>query len=455
MNIEQLKAALAAKMQRKAELEKLINGGEGEQERDEEKLAALVEEAKTIVPEINKLQADLRSALQAEASQAFSGVNPMEPVNHNTQERNNSTMTTKTKLSYMLGFAARKKELTEDNMKDLMGEAGAAEFATFLRDNRMPQEKRAVGVALTTTATTYVAASSGADGVNNGGVFIKTSVLLDLLREEGKLTPILNDVFAYSIKGLLAFPYRSSRSSAAPKKEGVKVADDQMQWTTLTLVKGSLQIVIKVTDDLEELTDFDFGAYLAEQIVQDLTEDWSSEVIYGIGTNDSNGIPHIAGVTYGIVASGTGKKKLTHASGTACKLAWIEAAVKLLTGVQRRGAKIYVAQDCYDEIAFAKDSHGDYILPVLNGSAGVRSVAGIPVEVDETLAAGDFIIGNVAKYYKFNLLAPLRVERTRDSEDANAGRTQYCVKQSAAGKSVPGAFVYVTTVASGGTADLT
>ncbi len=452
MNIEKLKEDLAAKMQRKAELEKLINGGEDEQERDETKLAALVEEAKAIVPEINRIQADLRSALQAEASQAFAGVKTMEPVNH-TQERK-STMTTKSKLSYMLGFAARKKELTEESMTALLGETGAAELATFIRDNQMPQEKRAVGVALTTTATSFVAASSGADGVNNGGVFISTKILLDLLREEQKLTPILNDVFAYSIKGLLAFPYRSSRSAAAPKKEGVKVADDQMQWTTLSLVKGSLQIVIKVTDDLEELTDFDFGAYLAEQIVQDLTEDWSSEVIYGIGTTDSNGIPHIAGVTNGIATSGAGQKKLTHAASAACKIGWIETAVKKLTGVQRRGAKIYVAQDYYDDIAFAKDSHGDYILPILNGPNGVHSIAGIPVEVDETLAAGDVVIGNVAKYYKFNLLAPLRVERTRDSEDANAGRTQYCVKQSAAAKGVPGAFVWITTVATGGTADL-
>ena len=42
-------------------------------------------------------------------------------------------------------------------------------------------EKRALGVALTTTATTYTAPSSGADGVNNGGLFIPETVSMEIL----------------------------------------------------------------------------------------------------------------------------------------------------------------------------------------------------------------------------------------------------------------------------------
>lgn len=431
MNIEQLKAALAAKMQRKAELEKLISGGEDEQERDETKLAALVEEAKTIVPEINKLQADLRSALQAEASEAFKGVNPMEPVNK-PQERNN-TMTTKQKLSLMLAFAARKKALDPEM-------EGADELAVFLRANRMPQsEQRALDTSLTTTATTFVAASANADGVNNGGIFIKTSVLLDLLREEGKLTPILQDIVGTNIPGLTVFPYRESRGSANGKKEGAKTNDDQMKWNKLELVRGVLQIVIKVTDELEDLTDFDFGAYLAEQIIQDLTEDWSAEFIYGIGTADAAGASHIAGITYNVPNA----NKITIAANASCAVSDIENAVKKLVGSYRRGAKIYVSQSVYDTLCFSKDSHGDYILPVINGGNGVRSFGNLPVELDETLHAGEVVIGNVAKYYKVNFLRPLRVEKARGESGAVTGITTYVANEHCAAKAVAGAFVWI------------
>ena len=82
-------------------------------------------------------------------------------------------------------------------------------------------EKRALGTALTTTATTFVEATELANGVNNAGVFIQTSLIFDLLREEGKLSPILEDVAFTDIKGLTSFPYRKSRDKAQYKAEEV------------------------------------------------------------------------------------------------------------------------------------------------------------------------------------------------------------------------------------------
>ena len=43
-------------------------------------------------------------------------------------------------------------------------------------------ELRALGVATTTTSETFVAPSSGADGINNGGIFIPQEVMLEILR---------------------------------------------------------------------------------------------------------------------------------------------------------------------------------------------------------------------------------------------------------------------------------
>ena len=116
----------------------------------------------------------------------------------------------------------------------------------------------------------------------------------------------------------------------------------------------------------------------------------------------------------------------------------------MLTGKYRRGAKIYVAQDIADDVLFAKDSHGDYIYPIFNNTAGIKSIGQLPVEVDENLYSGDFIVGNVKDYYKANSLIPLRTEFNRL---ARYGKTEYIASVYAATVPVPNAFVYGTYVA--------
>ena len=87
----------------------------------------------------------------------------------------------------------------------------------------------------------------------------------------------------------------------------------------------------------------------------------------------------------------------------------------------------------------AKDDNGNFKFPIVNGGAGVRSIAGLRVEVDENLVDGDFVIGNISKYYKANLLAPLSVEKERD---AIKHVSSYVASQFCAAAPFPGAFVH-------------
>ena len=209
-------------------------------------------------------------------------------------------------------------------------------------------EKRALGVALTTTATEYVAATTSVNGVNNAGVFISTKVLLDLLREEGKLSPIFKDINFTHIKGYTEFPYRESRTAAKAKKEGVAGTDNQMKFAKLKLVEGFLQTIIPVTDNVLALSDFDLGSYIIDQMLQDLEEDWSSDLIYGTGTDD-----HIKGVTSGATAAVTGGYDTSAAGFDIVKV--LTDSIKMCKGKFRKGAKLYVAQDVYDSVFFALD----------------------------------------------------------------------------------------------------
>lgn len=395
MNLEQMKAALAEKQKRAEELKGLITG-----EKDTAKLEALAKEAETNANARAELTAEINVELRKQAESAITK-NPM-PVGKVADEHKNEVVPTYSKrgaISLLLGCAARKHSITD-------------------------VQARALGTALTTTADTFVAATESVNGVNNGGIFIKTNILLDLLAEEKKLTPIMDAIIFKNVPGLLVFPYRESRGSAEAKAEGKGTGETPEKWAQLSLVAGYLQIKVPVTDELLDLTDFDFGTYLADQIVQDLSEDWSTDFIYGTGASN-----HIAGITLGLTAK-------TYTAGK--ELATLEASIKSLKGKYRNGAVIYCAQDLFDTCRFAKNSDGDYIVPFFSNDS-ITVAGALPIKVDETLKDGEFIIGNVGRFYIVNLLNSIHLETKRDVDE---GITTYVAKQHAAGKAVPNAFVY-------------
>ena len=290
-----------------------------------------------------------------------------------------------------------------------------------------PAETRALGKALTTTATTFVEATAELDGLNNAGVLISARLIFELLKEEGKLSPILADINFTNIPGYTEYPYRKSRDKARKKSEGAAGLDNQMEWAKLQLMKGYLQTIIPVTDEVKALTDFDFGAYIIDQMLTDLNDDWAEKLIYGTGTDDE-----IKGITIGALKAVAGG----YAAGA--EVDAIIAGIKLLKGKFRRGAKIYAAQDVADSVLFAKDTEGNFIYPILNSNTGVSSVGTMRMEVDENLAEGDFIIGNINTYFKANILIPIRIETERQ---ARKGITEYIASCYSATAPLPGAIV--------------
>lgn len=388
MNLEQIRTRAAEINARLSELDKEIDLPETSEQRAAEikaEVQNLIDERKGLNAQVEELERQAQVELQQKGNKV-----QME-------------FTKRQALCYLAGMAARgKKEIPE-------------------------AETRALGVALTTTATSYVAATSEVNGVNNGGILIPSKLFLDFLKEEGKLSPILNDIVFMNVKGLAVFPYRSSRTSAASKSEGASTGKNQFQLAKLELAKGWLQIAIDVTDEVEALSEIDLGAWLLERMEQDLSEDWAYSLIYG------NGSGAVKGVTEGATTTGI-------SSYTAGKeLESVVKGVKLCKGSYRRGAKIYVAQDVFDAIAFAVDDNGNFKFPIVNGGVGVTSMAGLRVEVDENLADGDFVIGNVSKYYKANLLVDMKVESDRD---INSHITTYVAAQFVAAAPFPGAFIH-------------
>lgn len=287
-------------------------------------------------------------------------------------------------------------------------------------------EYRALGVANTTTSTTYVAPSGSVDGVNNGGLFIPETVMMDILRDEELASPIYNDIRMTAIKGLQKYPYKVSQSGAKTKAELSPTDNESVEWRVLSGATGNYTDSIVLTFEVEAMAIEDFTDYLIGLIRESMRDLIINDFIYGTGTND-----HVYGLTHGAIdakyaASETDTRKV------------IEAAIKKIPVKKRAGAKIYLATDLFDAITFEKNSNGDYILPVLNGG-GLNRISTFDVVSDPYLNAGDFIIGNLGKWYKANV----EKEVTLGVDISNVKRTKtYAVHAMINAVPVPNSIVY-------------
>ena len=287
-------------------------------------------------------------------------------------------------------------------------------------------EYRALGVATTTTSETFTAPSASEDGINNGGLFIPQSVMLDILREETVDSPIYNDVVTTAIKGKVKFPYMISKSGAKVKAELSDTENESVKWDILNGATGNYTDSIVITFEEEAMAIEEFTDYLIELIGQSMRELLINDYIYGSGTGD-----HVKGITSGAFDG-------SYANGSKDYLAALESAIAKLPVKKRAGAKIYLASNIFDAITFTKDKNGNYILPVLNGG-GFSRLSAFPVAMDVNLNAGEFVIGNVSKWYKANVNKPM--ELGVDVSNQKRIKT-YTTHMMVTAVPVPNSFVY-------------
>lgn len=293
---------------------------------------------------------------------------------------------------------------------------------TLMRRTLSPVEQRALDVALTTTATEYVAATADKDGINNGGLFIPTGINTALMEAISLVSPLFKDAARTAVPGLLKFPYKRSASTAKNKKETEQTADGAIEWAELNLGLTEISETIRVSWKLEAMAVEDFISYITSELIEQVRDKAVNELIYGTGEEQMKGISLDA---------------IAHSySGTA--LDGIGAALAKLGKKQKVGAKIYVSQSIVEEISFSKDSDGKYIFTPING-VGIKSIATYPVEVDPYLNDGDFVIGDVHRYYRLNIVEDVTLTKDTSGKKRANDYTAYALM---AGATQPGTLVY-------------
>jgi len=303
-------------------------------------------------------------------------------------------------------FTIADKEYRSAWAKKLMG----------LSDDKFTEEeKRALGDAVTTTATTFVASSANTQGINNGGLFIPTEVRMELMEIIDQMSPFYRDIRKLQVNGNVDLPYLFEGDDANWYVELTDTVNEGNEYRNLQLTGWELAKDVVVTWKLEEMAVESFITFIIEELAHKMGVALINAVIYGDGQNKPTGVLN------GLTAVTTGKTPIDN----------IIATYESLSQEARRGAKVYVSTAVKVKMIGYKDENGNY--PFLQGINGTDLFT---IETEPFLTGNDIIVGN-PRYYILNEVTPTRVEWERT---VKGRRTTYGGYGIFDGKAKPGAF---------------
>ena len=281
-------------------------------------------------------------------------------------------------------------------------------------------EQKALGDALTTTATTFVEAGVDTQGINNAGLLIPTSLREELMENIFQASPFLQDVRKLQVSGNVDLPYLFDADDASWYGETSCTANEGIEFKNLKLTGFELAKDIEITWKAEEMTVDSFISFLIEELTMKMGRALANAVLYGNGENKPTGVMN------GLVAQ-----------TDADPFQAIAKAKATLSSINKIGAVAYISEAVSDAIVFTKDNEGRY--PYL---AGLPRISNMEVKVDPFLTNNDIVIGN-PKYYILNEVRPISIDKDKD---VKCRRVIYGAYGIFDGKAKPNAFAKAQVV---------
>ena len=254
--------------------------------------------------------------------------------------------------------------------------AWAKKLLNYSEDKFTEEELRALGDAVTTTATQFVAAAAETNGINNGGLLIPTSVRTDILNLVSEQSPFYRDIRKLQIAGNVDLPYLHSADDAEWYTESTETKNEGMEFKSIKLTGFDLAKDIVVTWKLESMAPESFISFITEELSIKIGKALVNAIMYGDGSNKPKGAINGLSAVEGDDPIDT-----------------IVQTYKSLSDDARIGAKAYISTNVNIDIVGYKDANGNY--PFLNGLSATKL---LDIEVDPFLKDGDIIVGNPRNY---------------------------------------------------------
>ena len=394
-----------------------------------EERKALIESAKSLeeLEEIRK-QLNEDGAEEVKGTENTEVVEETKEVEISKEEERALLKETSEEIETRKSTEMKKIKMEESKMEEKRFTTASPEYRSAWAKTLMGQElneteKRALGDAIGTTATEFVASAANAQGINNYGLVIPDSVRLDWLKIAEQASPIYRDIRKLNINGNVDFPYLFGADDAEWYAETTTTKNEGQEFKNIKLTGHELAKAIEITWKAEAMTVEGFISFLLDELNEKMNKALIKAVIYGTGSAQPTGI------TNGLTAK-------TNTS----VIALIKECLGALSAENRVGAKVYVASNVADEIAFYKDENGNYPYLV----AGLGRAGGATIEADPFLNKDEIVVGN-AQNYILNFNEGLRVDKEIKVQPRRVVYGGYLI---ADGNKKPNAFVHGKIVAS-------
>jgi len=263
----------------------------------------------------------------------------------------------------------------ERTMNKYDAEARAFAKRCLGRTDFTEDEKRALGDAVGTTATTYVASAADTQGINNVGLFIPKSIIMALEERAENESPIWRDVRKLRVRGNVDVPYLYAGDDANWYAELSNTANEGNEYKAITLVGRELAKNIEITWLVDQMTPEGLLDFLVDELYEKMFKAKVTAIIYGTGAT----YKQPTGLTLGLSPVTSGDTPID-------TIADMKAS---LSTKAKKGARVYVSPAVADAIRYYKATDGHY--PYLMGLP-----AGI--EEDPYLQNNDIVVGNMRNY---------------------------------------------------------
>ena len=376
----------------------------------------------TSMEEIEALKEEFRNQPEEEK---------VEEVKEEVKEEKKEEVSEEEERSLMAGIEEKAEDIT--NLKKINGGIEKMEEKKFdlkspeyrsawakkvmgLSDDKFTEdEKRALGDAVTTTATTYVASAADTQGINNGGLFIPETVRMELMEIIEQMSPWFRDIRKLSVNGNVDLPYLYSADDANWYVELNDTVNEGQEYRELKLTGYELAKYVVITWKAEEMAVESFISFILEELAHKMGTALINATIYGNGSNKPTGVLN------GLEAVTDGETPIDN----------IIATYATLDEDARRGAKVYVSTAVKIAMIGYKDENGNY--PFLQGINGTDLFS---IETEPFLQNNDVIVGN-PRYYILNINTPMRIDKEASVKGRKVAYGAYGIYD---GKAKPGAF---------------
>lgn len=285
---------------------------------------------------------------------------------------------------------------------------------TLLNRKLDEKEERALGDAVTTTATEYTASAAETQGINNGGLFIPTDVRTDMLRIIEETSPFLRDVRKLAVSANIDMPYLNAADDAEWYAELEDTKNEGADYKSLSLTGHELAKQVEITWKLEAMAVEEFIAFITKELANKMARALATAVLYGDGDKKPTGA----------------LKDAIKVTGTEVIETMINTYAQLPSEM-KVGAKAYLSSALAIQVVGFKDNNGNY--PYLQG---LNKTALFEVEVDPFLKDEDMIVGNPQNYV-LNTVQQISVNQEKKITQRRTTYSTYAIYD---GKPYPKAF---------------